>query len=78
MGIRSWDGASKERSRKIIDPILGFNIEGGTSSLDQRKEKLWLDQMQTTIEHDLEHGIFIGEEGKNRNQREMENPTGKE
>ncbi|KAG8501249.1 hypothetical protein CXB51_003414 [Gossypium anomalum] len=57
-------GIKKERSEKAIDPILGFNIEGGISSLNQRKEKSWSNQMQTTMEHDLEDDILIGEEGK--------------
>ncbi|MBA0680329.1 hypothetical protein Goari_012034, partial [Gossypium aridum] len=41
LGLRSWDGDTKERRGKAIDPILGFNIEGGVSSLDQRKDKSW-------------------------------------
>ncbi|PPS04861.1 hypothetical protein GOBAR_AA15794 [Gossypium barbadense] len=68
LGNRSWDRANKERSGTFIDPILGFNIKGGVSSLDQRREKPWLDQMQTAMDHDLEYSILIGEEGKKRNE----------
>ncbi|MBA0646359.1 hypothetical protein Goklo_014332, partial [Gossypium klotzschianum] len=41
LGLRSWDEDTKERRGKAIDPILGFNIKGGVSSLDQRKDKSW-------------------------------------
>ncbi|MBA0787230.1 hypothetical protein Gotri_027122 [Gossypium trilobum] len=65
LGLSSRNGDMKERRGKSIDPILGFNIEGGVSSIEQQKDKFWSNQMQMAMEHDLEDETLIGEEGKN-------------
>ncbi|PPD77159.1 hypothetical protein GOBAR_DD25916 [Gossypium barbadense] len=77
-GIRRWgenrsdesghrEGSSKARGGKIIDPILGFSIEGGVQSTDWRKSKYGSSLINMVMEHDLEDETLMGEEGKKRN-----------
>ncbi|KAK5794296.1 hypothetical protein PVK06_035516 [Gossypium arboreum] len=63
---RIWNADNNGKSGKVIDPVLGFNMEGGSLSLDSQKENIQSELMQTRIEHDLEDGVLIGEEGKKR------------
>ncbi|PPR92532.1 hypothetical protein GOBAR_AA28142 [Gossypium barbadense] len=64
---RIWNVDNNGKSGKIIDPVLGFNLEGGSLSFDNQNENIQSELMQTRMEHDLEEGILIGEEGKKRN-----------
>ncbi|KAG8483361.1 hypothetical protein CXB51_023181 [Gossypium anomalum] len=61
-----WNADNNGNSGKVIDPVLGFNLEGGSLSLDSQKENIQSELMQTSMEHDLEDGILIKEEGKKR------------
>ncbi|KAK5838266.1 hypothetical protein PVK06_006994 [Gossypium arboreum] len=63
---RIWGDDNNAGGGKIIDPILGFNLEGGSSTLDQQKENRTSDLMHTIMEHDLEKRVIIGEERKKR------------
>ncbi|KAG8501723.1 hypothetical protein CXB51_003900 [Gossypium anomalum] len=62
-GGRYWDGDNKERNGKRFDLILGLNLEGVSSS-SQRENNCWMDQVHADMEHDLEDGILVGEEGE--------------
>ncbi|KAK5771921.1 hypothetical protein PVK06_048177 [Gossypium arboreum] len=63
---RIWGADNIVRGGKVIDPILGFNLEGGSSNLDLQKENKTSDWMDTVMEHDLDEGVIIGESGKKR------------
>ncbi|MBA0739311.1 hypothetical protein Gogos_012595 [Gossypium gossypioides] len=65
-------------SRINIDPILGINLEGGLSNLSHGKENVCAEHFQTTMEHDLEDGVLIEEEGKKRARREIEDSINRE
>lgn len=75
---RIWDEVNNGKSGKAIDPILGFNLEEWSSSLDRQKENILSDLTQTTIERDLEDGVLIGKEGKKRDRGAMENLSTRE
>ncbi|PPR89420.1 hypothetical protein GOBAR_AA31262 [Gossypium barbadense] len=47
-----------------IDPVLGFCLEGITSS--ERDGKKPIEEQQFSMDHDAEEGILIGEEGEKR------------
>lgn len=49
-----------------IDPILGFNLEGKKVHLSLENDETLGGQIQTTMDHDLENEVIIGEEGKKR------------
>lgn len=59
---RIWAADNTVRGGKVINPILGFNLERGSSNLDLQKENKISDWMNTVMEHDLEEGVIIGEE----------------
>ncbi|KAH1081930.1 hypothetical protein J1N35_021691 [Gossypium stocksii] len=61
-----------------IDLVLGLNLEGSLSSFAQSMKNLLMDKSQNDMEHDLEDGVLIGEEEKNRNRRVMEESSSRE
>ncbi|KAL1135981.1 hypothetical protein V6Z11_A12G209900 [Gossypium hirsutum] len=67
-----WGVENRVKCAKVIDPILGFNLEGKMSSLRKGKENLLIGQVQTAMDHDLEDEVVIGEEGKKRARGEIE------
>ncbi|KAA3485070.1 reverse transcriptase [Gossypium australe] len=78
MWNRLWDEGNVERGGINIDLVLGFNLKGSLPSFDQSWKNVWMDQSQTAMEHDLEDGVIIGEEGKKRNKEAMEELSSKE
>ncbi|KAH1057331.1 hypothetical protein J1N35_035396 [Gossypium stocksii] len=62
---RILDEANNGRSGKAINPILGFNLEGGHQLLGD-KRYIYRQLSQTAMEHDMKDGVLIGEEGKKR------------
>lgn len=62
---------------KPVDPILGFNLEGGSSSVGQGKENSLTNHALNVMDHNLEDVALVGEEGKKRSKWEIENLTGK-
>ncbi|KAK5841634.1 hypothetical protein PVK06_003955 [Gossypium arboreum] len=74
---RIWGADNTVRGGKVIDPILGFNLEGGSSNLDLQKENKTSDWMNTVMEHDLE-GVIIGEERKKSARGTLEDVAGGE
>ncbi|MBA0582376.1 hypothetical protein Gorai_024526 [Gossypium raimondii] len=59
---------------KSVDPILGFNLEGGFSYVGRGKENL----APNVMDHDLKDVALVGEEGKKRSREIIEDLTGKE
>ncbi|PPD87007.1 hypothetical protein GOBAR_DD16080 [Gossypium barbadense] len=53
-------------SGKIVDPILGFNVEGDTLCEDEKQVNSLMDHGQYAMEHGLEDEAFVGEKGKKR------------
>ncbi|KAL1157098.1 hypothetical protein V6Z11_A08G133000 [Gossypium hirsutum] len=59
-------------SEKVqIDPFLGFCLERITST-SKRDGKKPLEENQISMDHDVEEGILIGEEGKKRQRGDIE------
>ncbi|KAK5846328.1 hypothetical protein PVK06_002611 [Gossypium arboreum] len=58
--------------RNNIDPVLGINLEGRLPTSHQEGENSCAKHFHTTMEHDLEDGVLIGEEGKKRSKGEIE------
>ncbi|TYH84167.1 hypothetical protein ES332_D02G180600v1 [Gossypium tomentosum] len=63
---------------KLVDPVLGFNLEGGSSSVGQGKENSLIGHTLNVMDHDLEDVSLVEEEGKKRSRGEIEDLTGKE
>lgn len=66
------DLAKNMVNNENIDPILGINLVGSRSQTREVNGKWSGILMNNLMEHDLEDEVFIGEEGKKRNRREME------
>ncbi|KAH1063493.1 hypothetical protein J1N35_028480 [Gossypium stocksii] len=60
-----WEDFTKGMSGRIVDPILRFNLEGGSSTND-------LQSVNLNMDHVMEDGILIREEGKKRARTMME------
>ncbi|MBA0649051.1 hypothetical protein Goklo_016663 [Gossypium klotzschianum] len=71
-GNSGWGGVKRFECDKDIDPVLGFNLEGKRDPLQLEKDKILLDQIQMTMDHDLENEVVIGEEGKKRARGDFE------
>ncbi|KAH1031945.1 hypothetical protein J1N35_044119 [Gossypium stocksii] len=76
--VQIQDLGEKRSDGVNIDPVLGFNLEGSLPPFDQTGKNLLMEQQQTAMEHDLEDGVFIGEEGKKRNKGAMEELSNKD
>ncbi|KAA3453178.1 reverse transcriptase [Gossypium australe] len=61
-----WEGRTLSAKAAIIDPVLGFNFEGSQARSGQGWEDLAAAQIHTSMDHDLEDMVLIGEEGKKR------------
>ncbi|MFQ6624403.1 hypothetical protein Gotur_003929 [Gossypium turneri] len=61
----------KRKYGKSVDPILGFNLEGGFSYIGRGKENL----APNVMDHDLEDVALVGEEGKKRSRGEIKDLT---
>ncbi|MBA0655467.1 hypothetical protein Goklo_007947 [Gossypium klotzschianum] len=72
-GNNLWDLGKKVGYSKAIDPILGFNLEWRSSSLCHWRENSLAGQAQTAMDHDLEDGVLIKEEGKKRARGRLKN-----
>ncbi|MBA0636527.1 hypothetical protein Godav_029856 [Gossypium davidsonii] len=59
-GLNPSNGDPKGSTKKTIDPILGFSLEGKESAIDKQKEKLWPYQTYALMDHDLEDEVIIG------------------
>lgn len=71
-GIFSWAAGNKSHGcGRSIDPILGISLESNTPFLNPHGEKLITIPVLTEMEHDLEEGIIIGEEGNKRARGEL-------
>ncbi|KAH1032550.1 hypothetical protein J1N35_044724 [Gossypium stocksii] len=70
-----WD-LSKIGYGQLFNPVLGFNLEGRKNLGNHSGTKLVTNQALTDMEHDLEDGVLIGEEGKKRARREMGDSIG--
>ncbi|MBA0670978.1 hypothetical protein Goklo_029382 [Gossypium klotzschianum] len=62
---------------KLVDLVLGFNLEGGSSSVGQGKENSLTNHALNVMDHDLEEVALVGEEGKKISKGEIEDLTGK-
>lgn len=56
-----------------VDPILGFNLEGNGFSSQIERVRPLNDYSQMAIEQELENEMIIGEEGKKRGRKDIEN-----
>lgn len=68
-------GNTKPRYGQSFDSILGINLKGKSVFLNQSRKNLITDQAFTDMEHDLEDGVLIAEEGKKRDRWEMDVPA---
>ena len=57
-----------------VDPVLGFNLTGGSLHAERGKENL----IPIAMEQDLEDVALVGKEGKKRPRGETEDIIGKE
>lgn len=73
-----WEEGSVERGGENINPILGFSLEGRLSAFDKSKGSIEMDHSQNAMEHDLEEGVIIGEEGKKRSRGEIEESSSRD
>ncbi|KAL1086194.1 hypothetical protein V6Z11_D08G101000 [Gossypium hirsutum] len=64
----------KTKYGKSIDPVLGFNLEGGSSYVVRGKENL----TPNAMDQDLEDIALVGEEGKKRPGGKNKDLTGRE
>ncbi|MBA0856483.1 hypothetical protein Goshw_029176, partial [Gossypium schwendimanii] len=71
-GNNGWGGVKRFECDKDIYPVLGFNLEGKRDPLRLEKDKILLDQIQTTMDHDLENEVVIGEERKKKARGDIE------
>ncbi|KAH1129530.1 hypothetical protein J1N35_000908 [Gossypium stocksii] len=55
-----------EKRGPVIDPMLGFNLEGCSSALDQQNINIPSNLPHSVIEHDMEDSVLIEEKGKKR------------
>ncbi|MBA0876086.1 hypothetical protein Goshw_013994 [Gossypium schwendimanii] len=55
-----------------VDPILGFNLEGNGFFLQIERVRSLNDYSQMAIEQELENEMIIGEEGKKRGRKDIE------
>ncbi|TYI07891.1 hypothetical protein ES332_A10G257400v1 [Gossypium tomentosum] len=67
LGNSQWKMENKMRYKKNVDSVLG-----------KRMENALVDQAHTTMDHDLEDAVIIGEEGKKRSRRKIDDLTGKD
>ncbi|KAG8500503.1 hypothetical protein CXB51_004519 [Gossypium anomalum] len=58
---KTWGVMNNSGKKEQIDPVLGFSLEGITSS--KREGKKPVDENQISMDHDAEEGNIIGEEG---------------
>ncbi|MBA0845889.1 hypothetical protein Goarm_023112 [Gossypium armourianum] len=65
-------------SNDNLDPVLGINLVGRGSQTWKENGNLCDNLKNNLMEHDLEEEVLIGEEGKKRNRREMEDALAKE
>lgn len=72
-GSGYWRVENKRRCVKLVDPVLGFNLEGGLSDSNQRVTDVLSKQFHDSMEHDLEDPTLIGKEGKKRSRVEYDN-----
>ncbi|MBA0742166.1 hypothetical protein Gogos_015250 [Gossypium gossypioides] len=73
LGNSLFDVGKKSGCVKAIDLVLGFNLEGRSSFSGQWGENSLADQVQTAMDHDLEYGVLIGDEGKKRAKGRLKN-----
>ncbi|KAL1133279.1 hypothetical protein V6Z11_A12G028500 [Gossypium hirsutum] len=66
-----WTMENKKRCMKIVDPILSFNLKGGSSSSSQWLKTILTNQIHNFMDHDLEDTTLISEEGKKRSRGEI-------
>ncbi|PPD95749.1 hypothetical protein GOBAR_DD07228 [Gossypium barbadense] len=71
-------GGNNERGnvgtfRGSVDPILGFNLKGNGFSSQIERVRPLNDYSQMAIEQELENEMIIGEEGKKRGRKDIEN-----
>ncbi|TYH04866.1 hypothetical protein ES288_A08G039700v1 [Gossypium darwinii] len=59
-------------NRSNIDPVSGNNLKRGRLNSCQRRGNVNAKLFHTTMEHDLKDGVLIGEEGKKRSRKEIE------
>ncbi|MBA0762032.1 hypothetical protein Gotri_024592 [Gossypium trilobum] len=65
-------------SRDTLNPVLGINLVG-RGYHTRKGSGNWSGNMENNLmEHDLEDEVIVGEEGKKRNRREMEDALAKE
>ncbi|TYI35401.1 hypothetical protein ES332_A03G074400v1 [Gossypium tomentosum] len=77
LGNNLWGLAKNLGNRNNLDPVLGINLEGRVSNPWKESRNLSRNQVHTLMEHDLEDAVLIGEEGKKRNRREIEDVLAK-
>ncbi|MBA0683694.1 hypothetical protein Goari_025331, partial [Gossypium aridum] len=63
---------------KAIDPVLGFNLEGGFLCDGAKQVSSLTDQGRYAMDHDLEDVALVGEEGKKRSRGENDDLSKKE
>ncbi|PPD79960.1 hypothetical protein GOBAR_DD23111 [Gossypium barbadense] len=69
-GNSEW--GSVEKFEGIVDPILGFNLEGKRLPSRLERVRTLIDNSQMAMDHDLENEVVIGEEGKKRVREDIE------
>ncbi|MFQ6658907.1 hypothetical protein Gotur_028001, partial [Gossypium turneri] len=68
----------KMGSRDTLDPVLGINLVGRGYHTGKGTGN-WSGNLENSLmEHDLKDEVIVGEEGKKRNRREMEDVLAKE
>lgn len=65
----------ENRVWKIIDPVLGINLDGGLLKVAAKQASSMTDNDQHAMEHDLEDITLAGEEGKKRSWSESDGQT---
>lgn len=65
-------------SREFLDPVLGINLTG-REYYTAKGNGNWSGNLEnSSMEHDIEDEVIVGEEGKKRYRREMEDALAKD
>ncbi|KAG8499292.1 hypothetical protein CXB51_005801 [Gossypium anomalum] len=76
LGHEIWRAKNRKSCGRKVDPILVFNIEGESSTFGEMLKRVWPGQIHTSMDHDMEDTVLIGEEGKKKSRVEEDEPIG--